>query len=62
MNQHFFKKRTRFSGLLVFILQAFNLGVKFSVTLSCGLHYYSSSRSPNPDLHLGIGMGFFWNL
>ena len=33
------KKKTRFSGLLVFVLEAFNLSVKLWATLPCGLHY-----------------------
>ena len=33
------KKKTKFSGLLVFVLEAFNLSVKLWATLPCGLHY-----------------------
>ena len=54
-----FKKGTRFCGLLVFILKDFNLGIKFWVTLPCGLHYYSSYKTSYPDLCWGIKMGFF---
>ena len=34
------------SGLVVFILLGFKLGVKLWVTLPYGLHYYSSKRLP----------------
>ena len=37
---HFFKKRTKFSGSLVYISLGIKLDVKLWVTLLFGLHYY----------------------